>query len=212
MAERVALDLLPASIARRRATGVMFMALLLAAAAGGVVGLIGGRLPGLIAAAVIGVPLLLLALGEARRRTWLESSVVTVRAIGSRRVDINTAERRDLVVSEIRGQCTVSLLLAKTGGKAVTVPLAIYTAAGGVELGILGLRRLADALAAAAGTAGGQDARNLSVLLVAQLRAEARGESPLERPLRLAAGLVPAGRLLRKVNPSRLAALVSELG
>jgi putative intracellular protease/amidase len=134
-----------------------------------------------------------------------------VRAIGVRRFDIGTAERRDLVVSEIRGQCTVSLLLAKAGGKTVAVPLAIYSAAGGVELGVFGLRRLADALAGVDG-AGGQDARNLSALLVAQLRAEARGESPLERPLRLAAGLVPAGRLLRKVNPSRLAALVSELG
>jgi hypothetical protein len=180
----------------------------LAAAAGGVVGLVGGRVPGLIAAAAVGVPLLLLALGESRRRTWLESSVVTVRAIGSRRVDIATAERRDLMVSDVRGQRTVSLLLAAPRGRTITVPLAIYTPAGGVELGILGLRRLADALAEAADN----EARMLSALLVAQLRAEARGDAAVERPLRLAGGLAPPGRLVRKVNHGRLAALVSELG
>ena len=208
MAERVALDLLPVGIVRRRARGVALMALLLAAAAGGIVGLVGGRLSGLVAAAAIGLPLLLLALGEARRRTWLEGSVVTVRTLGRRRVDIAAADRRDLMVSEVRGQSTVSLLLAQRRGRTVTVPLAIYTPVGGIELGILGLRRLADALAAVTDV----NARTLSALLVAQLRAEARGESPLERPLRLAAGLAPAGRLLRKVNSGRLAALVSELG
>jgi hypothetical protein len=207
MAERVELDLLPASIVRRRARGVMLMAFVLAAAVGGVVGLFGGREPGLIAAAVIGLPLLLLALGEARRRTYLEDSVVTVRALGSRRVNIASARRRDLMVSDVRAQRTVSLLLAAPRGSTVTVPLAIYTPAGGVELGVLGLRRLADALADTAN----QEARMLSTLLIAQLRSEARGDAPIERPLRLAAGLAPAGRLVRKVNPGRLAALVSEL-
>lgn len=208
MAERVELDLLPPSIVRRRARSVMLMAFVLAAAAGGVVGLVGGRAAGLIAAAVVGVPLLLLGLGEARRRTWLETTVVTVRALGSRRVDIANADRRDLMVSDVRGQCTVSLLLAERRGKTVTVPLAIYAPAGGVELGVLALRRLADALAEVAD----QDARMLSALLIAQLRSEARGDSAIERPLRLAAGLAPAGRLLRKINHGRLAALVSELG
>jgi hypothetical protein len=219
MAERVELDLLPATIVRRRARGVMLMALVLAAAVGGVVGLFGGRVPGLIAAGLVGLPLLLLALGEARRRTWLEKSVVTVRALGWRRVNIAKAQRRDLMVSDVRGQRTVSLLLSASRGPTVTVPLAIYTPVGGVELGVLGLRRLADALAGAdtADTAGAADtadhtAKLLSTLLIAQLRSEARGDSPAERPLRLAAGLAPAGRLVRKVNHGRLAALVSELG
>jgi len=211
MAERVELDLLPVNIVRRRARGVMLMALVLAAAAGGIVGLFGGRVPGLIAAGAIGLPLLFLALGESRRRAWLEDSVVTVRALGSRQVDIASARRRDLMVSDVRAQRTVSLLLAAPRGPTVTVPLAIYTPAGGIELGILALRRLADALADTGDTAD-QQARMLSALLIAQLRAEARGDSPAERPLRLAAGLAPAGRLVRKVNPGRLAALVSELG
>jgi hypothetical protein len=208
MAERVELDLLPVSIVQRRARGVMLMAFVLAAAAGGIVGLLGGRGPGLIAAGLIGLPLLLLALGEARRRIWLENSVVTVRAFGSRRVNIASAQRRDLMVSDVRAQRTVSLLLSASRGPTVTVPLAIYTPAGGVELGVLGLRRLADALADAAG----QEAKMLSTLLIAQLRSEARGDSLVERPLRLASGLAPAGRLVRKVNHGRLAALVSELG
>jgi hypothetical protein len=206
MSEPVVLDLLPAAVVRRRARGVSVLALVLAAAAGGVVGLVGGRTAGLVAAAVVGLPLLLLALTEARRRTWLTGSVVFVRALGVRRVDLSAA-RKDLLVSEVRGQRTVSLLLSAPGGATVTVALALYTAAGGIELGILPLRRLADALAAGADDAA---ASVLSGLLVAQLRAEARGEALPERPLYLAAGLVEAGKVVRKVNPGRLAALVAE--
>lgn len=208
MGATVELDLLPVSIVRKRARGVMIVALVLAAAAGGVVGLFGGRIAGLVAAAVVGVPLLLLALGEARRRTTLTGSVVTVRSLGARRVDIGSADRHDLLVSDVRGQRTVSLLLSAPRGKTVTVPLAIYTPVGGLELGVLGLRRLADALAAVAD----DGAHMLSALLIAQLRSEARGDTLAERPLRLASGLVPAGRVVRKVSPNRLAALVSELG
>lgn len=207
MSEPVVLDLLPAAVVRRRARGVSVLALVLAAAAGGVVGLVGGRGAGLVAAAVVGLPLLLLALTEARRRTWLTGSVVFVRALGVRRVDVCGATRKDLLVSEVRGQRTVSLLLSSPGGATVTVALALYTAAGGIELGILPLRRLADALAACADDAA---APVLSGLLVAQLRAEARGEALAERPLYLAAGLVEAGKVVRKVNPGRLAALVAE--
>jgi len=210
-AEAVALDLLPAAVVRRRALGVAVLAAVLAAAAGGLVGLVGGRAAGLVAAAVVGVPLLLLALAEARRRTWLEAPagepVVAVRAIGVRRVALRRAGRKDLLVSEVRGQRTVSLLLSEPGGATVTVALAIYTAAGGLELGVLPLRRLADALARCVDDAA---ATTLSALLVAQLRAEARGEALPERPLHLAAGLVEAGKVVRKVNPARLAALVAE--
>ena len=205
------LDLLPPAVVRKRARGVSVVGLVLAAAVGGLVGLVGGRVAGLVAAAIIGVPLLLLAFAESRRRTWLDGSVVAVRAVGVRRVDIRRAKRKDLLVSEVRGQRTVSLLLSEPGGRTVTVALAIYTAAGGVELGILALRRLADALTLAAnGDDGDPDAAMLSALLVAQLRAEARGEPMAARPLWLAGGLVEAGKVVRKVNPTRLAALVSE--
>ena len=203
----VPLDLLPAAVVRRRARGVAALAVVLAAAAGGVVGLVGGRGAGLVAAAVVGVPLLLLTLAEARRRTWLDGTVVAVRALGVRRVDVRRRGGKDLLVSEVRGQRTVSLLLSQPGGAAVTVALALYTAAGGVELGVLPLRRLADALATCRDDAAAQ---MLSALLVAQLRAEARGEALAERPLHLAAGLIEAGRVVRKVNHGRLAALVAE--
>jgi hypothetical protein len=231
VSEPVQLDLLPPMIVRRRAVGVVGLALVLAAAAGGIVGLFGGRGPGLLAAAVVGVPLVLLATAEARRRTRLVGSVVEVRGIGVRRVDLARPGRRDLLVSEVRGQRTVSLLLSEAGGPTVTVALALYTASGGVELNVLALRRLADALAKA-GTVGsppaasdgrpdsGDDdearaatsehARVLSGLLVGQLRAEARGAVLRDRPLWLVTGLVEAGRVVRKVSPRRLAGMVAE--
>ncbi|HEY0639160.1 MAG TPA: hypothetical protein VGD67_16030 [Pseudonocardiaceae bacterium] len=204
MSERIELDLLPRAVVRRRARGVIVVGLVLAAAVGGLVGLVGGRVAGLVAAAVVGVPLVLLAYTESRRTTWLDGSVVSVRAIGTRRVDLREAARHDLLVSEVRGQRTISLLVAVPGGRTLTVALALYTAAGGVELGILALRRLADQLAPVAPV--------LSELLVAQLRAEARGEPLAARPLWIAGGLVEAGKVVRKVNPARLAALVSEFG
>ncbi len=207
------LDLLPPAVIRRRARGVSAVGLVLAAAVGGLIGLVGGRPAGIVAAAVIGVPLLLLAFAESRRRTWIDGSVVSVRAVGVRRVDLRRARRKDVLVSEVRGQRTVSLLLSEPGGKTVTVALAMYTAAGGVELGVLALRRLADALAVAAnGDDGDPNAAMLSALLIAQLRAEARGEPLTGRPLWLAGGLVEAGKVMRKVNPARLAALVTEFG
>ncbi len=64
---------------------------LFAAAFGGVAGLIGGKDVGLIVAAVVGLPLLLLVLSTARRRMWLEGTTVVVRTWGSRRVDLATA-------------------------------------------------------------------------------------------------------------------------
>lgn len=212
MSTRTELDLLPPEVIRRRARGVSAIGVVLAAAMGGLVGLIGGRGAGLIAAAAVGVPLLLLAYAESRRRTWVEGTVVAVRAVGVRRVDLLKARRKDVLVSEVRGQRTVSLLLSQPGGKTVTVALAMYTAAGGVELGVLALRRLADALTAAAAASddGAENARMLSGLLVAQLRAEAKGEPMASRPLWLASGLVEAGKVMRKVNTSRLAALVTE--
>jgi hypothetical protein len=205
---RTELDLLPPAVLTRRARGVSALAVVLAAAVGGLVGLVGGREAGLVAAAVIAVPLLLLAWAESRRRTWLEGTVVSVRAIGVRRVDIAAAGRRDVLVSEVRGQRSVSLLLSGAG-RTVTVGLALYTAAGGIELGVLALRRLADALAAS-GPADDPHALMLSELLVAQLRSEAKGEPMASRPLWLASGLVEAGKVVRKINPARLAALVSE--
>ncbi|GDY28813.1 hypothetical protein [Gandjariella thermophila] len=206
--DRVPLDLLDAATLHRRARLVGAGGLIVAAAFGGLVGLLGGRVAGVLAAAVVAVPLLLLAWGEARRRSWLAGSVVTVRAFGSRVVDLHQADRLDLLVTDMRGSRTVGLLAGgPPRGKTVNVALAMYAGSGGRALGILPLRRLADALA------GTGDARGLvlSELLVAELRAEARGESLGDRPLYRLASLAPAGRLAQRLHPDAVSRFVATL-
>lgn len=205
----VSLDLLPRELVRRRARAVALMAMALGAVTGGVVGLAAGWVAGLAAVAVVGGPLALLALGEARRQSWLAGTTVASRALGVRRVELRRASRVELLVSEVRGQRSVSLLMSESGSSTVTVPIALYSATGGIELGVLALRRLADALAAVTGSHPA--ALVLSALLVAQLRAEARSAPLAQRPLYLAAGLAPASRVVRRIDPGRLAAFVAEL-
>jgi hypothetical protein len=205
-AERIPLDLLDPAAVRKRSRMVSIGALLVAAAFGGLIGLIGGRLPGVVAAVVVAVPLLLLAWSEARRRVWLQGHVVSVRAFGTRTVDLHTADTLDLLVTDVRGSRTVGLFV-RGGGKAVNVALAIYAGTGGRELGIFPLRRLADVLA------GRADARGLvfSELLVAQLRAEARGEAAADRPLYRLGSLAPGGRLAQKLHPDMVSRFVTSL-
>ena len=206
--EPVSLDLMPAEMVRRRAMMVMVGAVLLGAAMGGVVGLAGGRLAGLIAAAVVGVPLLLLAYGESRRRSWLADGVVAVRAFGTRRVDLRRLDRIELLITEVRGTRVVGLLVTGAPkGKTVNLAVASYTATGGRELGVLPLRRLADALA------GGEDPRGLvfAELLVAQLRAEAREAGGPERPLFRIATLATAGRLAQRLPADAVTRFVATL-
>lgn len=204
----IPLDLIPAEALRRRAMIVSIAALILAAALGGVVGLAAGRLPGLVAAAVVGLPLLLLAYGESRRRTWLEDGVVAARAFGVRRVNLRTLTRIELLVTEVRGTRVVGLLVAgPPKGKAVNIAIASYTAIAGRELGIVALRRLADALA------GGEEPRGLvfAELLVAQLRAEAREAGGAERPLYRIASLAQGGRLAQRLHPDAVTKFVASL-
>ena len=205
----VSLDLLPRELVRRRARAVALMAMALGAVTGSVVGLAAGWVAGPVAVVVVGGPLALLALGEARRRSWLAGTTVASRALGVRRVELRRASRVELLVSEVRGQRSVSLLMSESGSSTVTVPIALYSATGGIELGVLALRRLADALAAVTGSHPA--ALVLSALLVAQLRAEARSAPLAQRPLYLAAGLAPASRVVRRIDPGRLAAFVAEL-
>lgn len=207
-ADRVPLDLIPAEALRRRAMFVSVAALILAAALGGVVGLAAGRLPGLVAAAVVGLPLLLLAYGESRRRTWLADGVVAARAFGVRRVDLRTVTRIELLITEVRGTRVVGLLVVgPPSGKAVNIAVASYTATTGRELGIVALRRLADALA------GGAEPRGLvfAELLVAQLRAEAREAGGAERPLYRIASLAKGGRLAQRMHPDAVTKFVAGL-
>ncbi|MBB5959462.1 hypothetical protein FHS29_006083 [Saccharothrix tamanrassetensis] len=206
MSERIPLDLLDPAAVRKRARTVGVGALMVAAAFGGLLGLLAGRTAGLVTAAVFAVPLLLLAWSEARRRVWLEGHVLSVRAFGTRSVDLHTADQLDLLVTDMRGSRTVGLFV-RGGGKAINLALAVYAGTGGREQGVFALRKLADVLA------GRGDAPGLvfSELLVAQLRAEARGLAAADRPLYQLGSLAPAGRLAQKLNPDAISRFVSTL-
>jgi hypothetical protein len=206
--QRISLDLLPAAVLRRRAVVVSIGAVLLGAAVGGVVGLIGGRLAGLVSAVVVGLPLLLLAFAESRRRSWLHDGVVTVRAFGTRSVDLRNATRLELLITEVRGSRAVGVLV--TGppkGKTVNVAVATYSGVAGRELDILALRRLADGLAAGSET----DGLVFAELLVAQLRAEARGEGAANRPLYRIAAMAPGGRIAHRIRSDAVGKFVAGL-
>jgi hypothetical protein len=204
----ISLDLLPRTVIVRRAVVVSATAVVIGAALGGVVGLFAGLLAGLVTGAVIAVPLLILALGEARRRCWLTGAVVSVRAFGTRSVDVRHVTRIELLITEVRGTRAVGVLVAgPPKGKTINIAVATYTGLGGRELDILALRRLADALA------GGTEPRGLvyAELLVAQLRAEARGAGAAERPLYRIAALAPGGRLTHRVPADAVTQFVAAL-
>ena len=69
------------------------------------------------------------------------------------------------------------------------------------------LRRLADVLAGSENTAG----LVFSQLLVAQLRAEAKGDAAADRPLYRLASLAPAGRLAQRLKPEAITRFVATL-
>lgn len=184
-------------------------ALMIAAALGGVVGLFGGPLGFAITAAIVAVPLLLLAASEGRKTSWLKGTAVSVRAFGTRVVDLSEADSMDVLVTDTRGMRTVSLLVSgPPKGKTVSIALAMYAGTGGRELGVLALRRLADALASTADTR----ALVLSELVVAQLRSEARGDVAADRPLYRLASLAPQGRMAQKLKSEAVARFVTALG
>jgi len=204
--ERIPLSITEPGSARRRYGIAAAVAVVIGAAVGGVVGLIAGRLAGLIAAAAVVLALLFLSWVSSRRKLWLEGNRIVAKTIGSKAVDLRHAERIELVVTDVRGIRTIGLLV---GGrrKTISTPLALYSGTGGRELGILMLRRLADALAASENTSG----LVFSELLVAQLRAEAKGEAAAERPLYRLASLAPSGRLAQRLRPDAVTRFVASL-
>lgn len=207
--ETITLDLLDRSTVRRRSRNVAIAALLVGAALGGIVGTIAGPVGFFVTTSIVACPLLVLAYAESRKTYFLRGSRVSSRAFGTRTVDVQGAKTLDVLVTDVRGSRTVSLLV--TGppkDKTLTVALATYAGTGGKELGIYALRRLADALA------GTDDPRALvlSELIVAQLRAEARGDAAAERPLYRLASLAPQGRLAQKLHSGDVARFVAALG
>jgi hypothetical protein len=206
--QRTALDLLPGAVLRRRALMVSAGAVLFGVIFGVAFGLAGGWLVGLVAAVVVGVPLVVLAAAEARRHCWLQGGVVFVRALGTRSVDLRHATGMELLITHVRGATVVGVLV--TGppkGKTINVAVATYAGGGGRELDILALRRLADALAAGSDTNG----LVFAELLVAQLRAEARGEAGEARPLYRVAAMAPGGRLTQRIPSDAVGKFVASL-
>jgi len=193
---------------RRRGISGLLGVLIIAAAFGGIAGLIGGQVTGLVTGAVVALPLLYVLVANLRRRVWLEGNALLVRTWGVRRVDLATAERLDLVVGDVRGTRTVSLLVnAGSRRKVAKVDLAAFSGAGGRELGVLQLRRLANALMnniEANGLVFGE-------LLVAELKAEARGDSTADRPLYRLASAAPSGKLVQRFTMEAVSRFVATL-
>jgi hypothetical protein len=204
--ERISLTITDQPGARRRGCVAVGVAVVFGAAIGGIVGLIAGQTAALITAAVIVVLLLLLSWVSNRRTLWLEGDRVIAKAVGSKSVDLRHAEQIELLVTDIRGTRTVGLLVGG-GGKTINLSLAVYSGTGGRELGILVLRRLADILAGSENTTG----LVFSQLLVAQLRAEAKGDAAADRPLYRLASLAPTGRLAQRLKPEAITRFVASL-
>ncbi|RSM73387.1 hypothetical protein DL991_32210 [Amycolatopsis sp. WAC 01375] len=193
---------------RRRGCSSIAGVVIFAAAFGGIAGLIGGEIAGLVVAGVIAVPLLYVMFYNLRRRVWLEGEALIVRTWGVRRIDLTAAERIDLVISDVRGTRTVSLLVnAGKRRKVAKVDMAVYSGAGGRELGILQLRKLANALL------NNTEANGLvfSELLVAQLKSEARGDAAAERPLYRLASAAPSGKYIQRFTMEAVSRFVATL-
>jgi hypothetical protein len=200
------LDLAELSSARRRGCVSLGVALVFGAAVGGIVALFAGQTAALVTAAVVVVLLTFLAWVSGRRKLTLDGDLVVSKALGRKSVDLVHVDKIELMVTDIRGTRTVGLLL--TGGrKSINLALAVYSGAGGRELGILVLRRLADVLARSENTSG----LVYSQLLVAQLRAEAKGEMAADRPLYQLAALAPGGRLAQRIKPEAVTRFVASL-
>ncbi len=204
--QRVPLNLTEVSSARRRGCVSFGVAVVFGAAVGGIVALFAGQTPALVTAGVVIVLLTLLAWVSGRRKLWLEGDEVVSKAVGRKSIDLTQVEKIELMVTDIRGTRTVGLLFT-SGRKSVNLSLAVYAGTGGRELGILVLRRLADVLA----RSENPGALVFSQLLVAQLRAEAKGDAAADRPLYRLASLAPAGKLAQRLKPEAITRFVASL-
>jgi len=205
--ERLPLHQEDPALRRRRLISGLVGVVLFGAAFGGIAGLIGGQVAGLVVAAVVALPLLYVVLYNIRRRLWLEGDKVLVRTWRTRPVSITEAKRIDLLVTDIRGMRTVSLLLGSGERRNVKIDLAVYAGTGGRELGVLALRRLANALM------NNIEANGMvfSELLVAQLKSEARGDGAPDRPLYRLASAAPSGKLAQRFTMDAVSRFVAHL-
>lgn len=205
--DRIALHGDDPAIRRKRLVGGLVAISLLASAVGGIVGLFTGQEGGLIAAAIVGLPLLYLLLHNTRRRIWLADSELVVRTWGVRRIDLVAVERIDLLITEVRSARTVALMVSPAHGAGVKIDLAIYAGTRGRELDILALRKLANALVNNTAANG----MVFSELLVAQLRSEAKGDPAEARPLHRLAAAAPSGKLAQRYPMQAVSKFVASL-
>lgn len=174
----VDLDLVPAHLFAPRLRRLAFGAIALGVVIGGIVALFASSTVAVVVGAVIALPTALSALLAARRRTWMVGTVIHAHS-GIRTVSVDAAHAVSAELLVRSGRVSQVALELGDGNRAVTVPLALYTADGGRELDVLPLRALAD------GLVSGElaPAVAMSAALIGQLRAEARGAGLEERPL-----------------------------
>ncbi|MGH3449810.1 MAG: hypothetical protein ACRDQW_03605 [Haloechinothrix sp.] len=206
--ERIPLSNDDPALRRKRQVSGAFGALLFAAAFGGIAGLIAGRVAGLAAAGVVGAGVFSIVAYNTRRRVWLEGGTLVVRTWGTRRIELAAAEQLFLLVTDVRSTRTLSLMAgARKGGKTVKIDLALYAGVGGRELGILPLRKLANALM------NNVEANGMifAELLVAQLRSEARGDGIEARPLHRLTAAAPGGKIAQRYPMEAISRFVASL-
>jgi hypothetical protein len=206
VSELIPLNLTELASAKRRGCVAVTGAVVLGAALGGIVALFAGQTAALVTAGIVIVLLTFVSWVSGRRRLWLDGDQVVAKALGRKSIDLRHVDKIELMVTDIRGTRTVGLLLT-TGRKSINLALAVYSGAGGRELGILVLRRLADVLAGSENTSG----LVFSQLLVAQLRAEAKGDAAADRPLYRLASLAPTGKLAQRLRPEAVTRFVASL-
>lgn len=206
-AERIPLYGEDPALRRKKAITLLAFVLIFAAAVGGVFGLFLGSGGGLVAFGVVAAPLVLLVLTSVRRTIWLEGGALVVRTWGTRRVPVAEAKRLDLVITQVRGARTIGLLVGGGSGSAVKVDVASYGASGARELGIVPLRKLANALM------DNTDANGMvfAELLVAQLKSEAKGDDTEDRPLHRLAFAAPSGKIAQRFTLEALSRFVATL-
>ncbi|HEX3588958.1 MAG TPA: hypothetical protein VHV74_04940 [Pseudonocardiaceae bacterium] len=202
--DRISLDLSTPRGRIGRATGTVGCSLLFGALMGLGIGLVTDWPVGLVAAGFFGLPLAVSAIPDAWLRTSLRDGVVSVRSVRVRSVDLRHPSKVELVVVPVRATRLVRLRVG--GPPRIAVTLAAYTATGYRELEPMQLRRLADALAGGDET----DVLAFAELLVAQLRALAKEEPVVTRPLyRLAAAALTGHR--RVIGSDEIGPFVASL-
>lgn len=203
--EDVSLDLIPVALIRQRLRVIVLVTLVIATGVAALVSLLATALLGVGLGLILAIPACAVVIKTWRRRISLRGKVVRCqRFFGTSTVDLASPSNIDIVVrSATLSQVS---LRVRANGATVTIPLAFYGGAGGRELEILPLRKLADGLTAGDSAAGAA----VASVLIDQLRSEARGCGLDERPLYRAAMMGSLGNSFseRALTDEEVASLI----